>query len=73
MYADRMTLTRTTVNLVPKAVKALNAASERTGDSRTDTINRAIQLYDMITGHVADGRKILVWQSDGTTHEMIIL
>lgn len=73
MYADRMTLTRTTVNLAPKAAEALNAASEREGYSRTDTINRAIQLYDMISGFIADGNKILVRQPDGTLQEMIIL
>lgn len=38
-------LTKLTVNLVPRAVAALQAAAETTGDTRTDTVNRALQMY----------------------------
>lgn len=37
--------TRVTVNLVPRSVAAMNAASEINGDNRTDSINRALQVY----------------------------
>lgn len=42
---DPTSLTMLTVNLVPKAYQALVDASEITGDSRTDTVNRALQRY----------------------------
>lgn len=41
-------LTKVTVNLTPRAVEALDAASERTRDSKTDTINRALQVYQLV-------------------------
>jgi hypothetical protein len=41
-------LTVLTVNLVPSAVDAMTAAAERCGDTRTDTVNRALQLYDVL-------------------------
>ncbi len=41
-------LTRVTVNLNRQAVEALEALSETTGYSKTDTINRALQVYAVI-------------------------
>lgn len=38
-------LTKLTVNLTAKAEKALRKASRDTGDSETDVVNRAIQVY----------------------------
>jgi hypothetical protein len=38
-------LERITLNLVPRASRALQMVSALTGDSRTDSINRAIQVY----------------------------
>jgi hypothetical protein len=38
-------LTRLTVNLIPRASAALDIAVGLTGDSRTDSINRALQAY----------------------------
>ncbi len=35
-------LTKVTVNLTPRAVKAVNQIVGRTGDTQTDTINRAV-------------------------------
>ena len=47
MYDSSMAsdLTRLTVNLIPKAVTALDTAVQLSEDSRTDTINRALQVY----------------------------
>jgi hypothetical protein len=39
------TLERVTVNLTPRAAKALDQAVKSTGDTKTDTINRALQVY----------------------------
>jgi hypothetical protein len=41
-------LTRVTVNLNRQAVQALEIVSEATGYSKTDTINRALQIYAII-------------------------
>lgn len=38
-------LTKLTVNLIPRSVAALDAAALTTGDSRSDVVNRALQLY----------------------------
>lgn len=50
-------LERVTVNLTPRAVRALHQAVSLTGDSKTDTINRALQLYAYLEE---------VMQADGT-------
>ncbi|MBV1851873.1 hypothetical protein [Catellatospora tritici] len=34
-----------TANLVPRAIAALEEITQRTGDSRTDALNRAVQVY----------------------------
>jgi hypothetical protein len=36
------------VRLVPAAEKALRDTMQRTGYNRTDTINRALQVYDAV-------------------------
>jgi len=38
-------LERVTVNLVARASRALQRVSDLTGDTKTDCINRAIQVY----------------------------
>lgn len=58
MYDGGMSseLTRLTVNLIPKAAAALDEAVELSGDSRTDTINRAVQAYAfMLKAHQGGG------------------
>jgi len=37
--------TRLTVNLTERSATALNEASDLTGDTRTDVVNRALQMY----------------------------
>jgi hypothetical protein len=59
MYDDRMTLTKLTVNLTPKAAAALDNAASITGDSKTDTVNRALQFYEWLEMEKATGRQIL--------------
>lgn len=39
---------RLTVNLTPRASEALERASRESGDSKTDTVNRALQVYVLI-------------------------
>lgn len=47
MYHGHMAteLERVTVNLVPRASAALELATGLSQDSKTDTINRALQVY----------------------------
>jgi hypothetical protein len=51
---------RVTVILAGASSAALKAAAEATGDSKTDTINRAIQTYAMQVDIVADGGQVLI-------------
>jgi hypothetical protein len=47
-------LERVTVNLSPRASRALEIATGLTGESKTDAINRALQIYafvEQITDH----------------------
>jgi hypothetical protein len=65
MAEERKPLERVTVNLVPRASKALQLAVDITGDSKTDTINRAIQMYAYFEHTVREGGTILVRDQDG--------
>ena len=56
------TLERVTVNLIPKASKALAETADLTGDSKTDTINRALQLYAWVMQVTSANGKIMVEQ-----------
>lgn len=42
---DDQQLTKLTVNLTPKSSMAIAAAANLSGHTRTDTVNRAVQLY----------------------------
>ncbi len=66
-------LTRLTINLIPRATAALHLASEISGDSRTDTMNRAIQLYAYVTELSSRGYDILVRHPDGTVEQIKLM
>lgn len=53
-------LERVTVNLAPRASHALEQAVGLTGDSKTDAINRALQVYAYIEQVMRDGGEVLV-------------
>jgi hypothetical protein len=55
----RAPLERVTVNLTPRASQALELAVQITGDTKTDTINRALQLYAYLEG---------IMQTDGSVY-----
>lgn len=46
--SDSRPYTRLTVILAEPARRAMRFAAEATGDTQTDTVNRALQLYDMV-------------------------
>jgi len=60
-------LERVTVNLIPRASRALEQAGQLTGDSKTDTINRAIQVYAYLEEVWANGGSILVRNGENVT------
>lgn len=47
-------LERVTVNLTAKSLRALERLSELTGESKTEAINRALQLYAFLEEFQAD-------------------
>jgi hypothetical protein len=53
-------LTKVSANFVPRAMHALDLASEITGDSRTDVLNRAVQVYAYLAQMTKEGRLIFV-------------
>lgn len=52
---DPATLTKVIVNCTPRAMAALDRVTDLTDDSKTDTINRALQLYAALVA-TADGK-----------------
>lgn len=57
-------LTRLTVNLTPRAAEALDRTADRLGDTKTDTVNRALQLYALVTG-MSGSEVVAVMVRDG--------
>ena len=53
-------LERVTVNLTGRASRALEQATELTGDTKTDTINRALQVYAYLEQVTSRGGSIYV-------------
>jgi predicted DNA-binding protein len=58
---------RITAALIPKASAALAAVAGRTGRSKTDIVNRAIEAYEFIDAEIASGAEILVRHGDRTS------
>lgn len=60
-------LTRVTANFTPRAVAALERVSEKTGDSRTDVLNRAVMAYETVLDLIeeGDGRTLRVQMPNG--------
>jgi len=51
-------LRKITVNLIPKADRALTRGAELSGDTRTNTINRALQVYAYVLEQQAAGKDV---------------
>jgi hypothetical protein len=58
--SPRGSLQRVTVNLTPRSWQALETAIKRTGDSQTDALNRAIQVYSYLAGITETGGTLYV-------------
>lgn len=59
-------LVRVTVNLTPRAAHALDLAAELSKDSKTDTINRAIQVYAYLEQINVRGGAIYIQESENS-------
>lgn len=61
---DMTQLTKLTVNLTSRSYASLNRAAEISGDNKTDTVNRALQLYAVALSYVKDGQKVCFADAD---------
>lgn len=66
-------LERVTVNLTERSAKALRLAAGLTGDTKTDTINRALQVYAYFEHVVSQGGSVLVRESPDADPVKIII
>jgi hypothetical protein len=64
-------LERVTVNLTARSSQALQIAAELTGDTKTDTINRAVQIYAFLQQAIAQGGSIHVRESNDAEVERL--
>lgn len=65
---------RITVNLTPRAVDALDSACSKTKDTKTDSINRALVVYDVVLELIERGGGRLTFQTkDGRTEIVYLL
>jgi hypothetical protein len=62
---------RITVNLTSRASRALELATELTGDTRTDTVNRALQIYAYVEQVMASGGSIRVRAAAGVELDLL--
>lgn len=65
-------LTKVTLNLLPRTVKALDELSDSTGDTRTECINRAVQVYSWLRVRIDLGDQFMVTDQDGNSHQIQI-
>ncbi len=66
-------LERITVNLTARSARALEAATDLTGDSKTDTVNRALQIYAFMEHVTASGGSIYVRETADSELERLKL
>jgi hypothetical protein len=60
-------LTRITVNFTPRATEALEKLAVKTGDSKTDILNRAVMVLEVVVEALERGQgKVIVENPDGT-------
>jgi hypothetical protein len=64
-------LERITVNLTGRASRALEQATELTGDTKTDTVNRALQVYAYMEQVVARGGSVYVREAASSELERL--
>ncbi|MFE2392233.1 hypothetical protein ACFXC0_26255 [Streptomyces althioticus] len=56
---------RYSVTLVPPAVEAINKLVEATGLTKTDVINRAVQIYAFLEERMGEGNEVVLRSPEG--------
>jgi hypothetical protein len=69
--ASAATAERTTTNLTPRSVRAMNNLVCWTGHTKTDTVNRALQIYEFIQQITENGGTVHVRQAGGAELERL--
>jgi hypothetical protein len=64
-------LERVTVNLTPRSARALELATQLTGDSKTDVINRAIQVYAYLEHVSSNGGSVHTQKAEDSEPEVL--
>ncbi|MGK5627067.1 hypothetical protein [Streptomyces sp. URMC 123] len=64
---------RYSVTFVPAAVQAVQELTEISGLSKSDVINRAVQVYAFLAREMAEGRHVLLRTEDGTLERVHIV
>jgi hypothetical protein len=64
-------LERVTVNLTPRSVKALEEVVGITQDTKTDVINRSLQVYAYLEKIIQDGGSVYVRAAESTDLERL--
>ncbi len=64
-------LERVTVNLTQRSARALELATELTGDTKTDTINRALQVYAYLEKVTANGGSVYTQESPDSERTLL--
>jgi hypothetical protein len=64
-------LERVTFNLTPRTSAALERVVDRTGDSKTDALNRAVQIYDYLEEVWSGGGQVCIRRSPGDELELL--
>ena len=60
-----------TVNLTPRSSRALDTAVTITGDTKTDTINKALQVYAFLEELHAGGGTLYIREGSGSELERL--
>jgi hypothetical protein len=71
--SDSSPLTRLTVNLIPRAEKAMLLAAELSGLSKTDTVNRALQIYAYLEYVTSKRGSVYIRESEDADLMQILL
>jgi hypothetical protein len=64
---------RLTVNLTDKSMAALNDIMSVDGLSKTDAINRALQVYGFLGSELISGKQLLLRDADGSVEGLRII
>ncbi|WP_017603216.1 ribbon-helix-helix domain-containing protein [Nocardiopsis alkaliphila] len=62
---------RVTVNLTARSAKALEEAVAATGDTQTDVINRALQVYAYLEAAMSQGDRVYVENAERQERERL--